>query len=171
MGRVRMTVRAGRVRVAARAERRGGRKHRELYLDGKSELHSSLRAKRRNDIVDARDEEHGVEYRRGCGHDAPRDSYSINANPAPQRLKARRPHHRNSNSHLHARHECCPHPRPQPRASTSLRAKTRPTLSRPCLIALHGRARPCGTLCSYTLITRSRGNPSFTQAIHRVCIV
>lgn len=94
MGRVQMTVRAGRVRVAARAERRGGRKHRELCLDGKrcvifhslpslgpptssslsssfrspsllrqstGELHSSPRAKRRNDIVDARDEEHGVE--------------------------------------------------------------------------------------------------------------
>ncbi|KAJ7787086.1 hypothetical protein B0H14DRAFT_2955335 [Mycena olivaceomarginata] len=150
MGWVRMTVRAGRVRVAARAERRGGRKHRELCLDGKSELHSSPRAKRRNIIVDARDEEHGVEYRRGCGHDAPRDSHSINANPAPQRLKARRPHHRNSNPHLHARHECCPHPRLQPRASAPLCAKTRPTLSRPCLIALHGRARPCGTLCSYT---------------------
>ncbi|KAJ7822999.1 hypothetical protein B0H14DRAFT_2827498 [Mycena olivaceomarginata] len=62
-----MTVRAGRVRVAARAERRGGRKHRSctstlsssfrspsLLRQSTGELHSSLRAKRRNDI-------HGVE--------------------------------------------------------------------------------------------------------------
>ncbi|KAJ7898922.1 hypothetical protein B0H14DRAFT_3852975, partial [Mycena olivaceomarginata] len=113
-------------------------------------------AKWRNDIVDARDEEHGVEV-----HSPPQVPPRLRTRRAsrfvlnqrkfrPQRLKARRPHHRNSNSHLHARHECCPHPWPQPRASTPLRAKnssntvkavphciTRPT--RACCT----RARPC----------------------------
>jgi hypothetical protein len=147
-----------------RAERRGGRKHKELCLDGKKVCNFPLPTWSADQLIVAFviliTISSATIHRRAS---QPRDSYAINANPALPRLKARRPHHRNTTATppricMHAMHAMndCPHPRPQPRAST-------PLVQHSCLIALHGRltprrtrARPCGTLssCIHSLLVR-----------------
>ncbi|KAJ7771892.1 hypothetical protein B0H14DRAFT_3894726 [Mycena olivaceomarginata] len=119
-----MSVRAGRVRVAARAWRRDGK--------------SSSRVERRKDILNAGDEKHEENEVQDPGPQTNTASQRLNA----QWMRADRttPTPTRTCTCVHAMN-ICRHLRPQPPTSAAPRAKKTVTAP-PCLIALPTRAPP-----------------------------